>query len=177
MEQIQKLEKTLENYPSINSALVSLEKKTKIQKIYLIYGNYKDSLPVFQWFMRLWFELHRARDLKKSMIKQKIIHFRHHFNRDHLVDVWVWSPVTLQRHWFCLSSVLFHQGFGILQKGWRHPMAGLLGGLCSILRRGILFRHTRWLGAIPHRTFWPVFSLIAFALGFWLNKIWIFWFK
>ena len=27
-------------------------------------------------------------------------------------------------------------------------MAGLLGGLCSILRRGILFRHTRWLGAI-----------------------------
>ena len=39
MEQIQKLEKTIENYPSINSALVSLEKKTKVQKIYLIYGN------------------------------------------------------------------------------------------------------------------------------------------
>merc|ERR1739838_1054969 len=38
MEQIQKLEKTLESYPSINSALVSLEKKTKIQKLYLIYG-------------------------------------------------------------------------------------------------------------------------------------------
>ena len=40
MEQIQKLEKTLESYPSINSALVSLEKKTKIQKLYLIYGNF-----------------------------------------------------------------------------------------------------------------------------------------
>ena len=40
MEQIQKLEKTLESYPSINSALVSLDKKTKIQKLYLIYGNY-----------------------------------------------------------------------------------------------------------------------------------------
>ena len=39
MEQIQKLEKTLESYPSINSVLVSLEKKTKIQKLYLIYGN------------------------------------------------------------------------------------------------------------------------------------------
>ena len=157
MEHIQKLEKTLENYPSINSALVSLEKKTKIQKLYLIYGNYKDCLPVFKWFIRLWNDVivafvwaWIARHLfRKCMInKQRNLYFRHHFNRDHLVDVWVWSPITLQCHRFCLPSVLFHQGFRILQEGWRHPMASLLGGLCSILCRGVLFRHPRWLGAI-----------------------------
>jgi len=48
MEQIQKLEKTIENYPSINSALVSLEKKTKVQKIYLIYGTLS---IVITWLM------------------------------------------------------------------------------------------------------------------------------
>ena len=52
MEQIQKLEKTLESYPSINSALVSLEKKTKIQKLYLIYGNY---LYIFAIFLDTYF--------------------------------------------------------------------------------------------------------------------------
>ena len=38
IEEIQKLEKTLESYPSINLSLVSQEKKTKLQKLYLIYG-------------------------------------------------------------------------------------------------------------------------------------------
>ena len=39
MEQIQNLEKQIANYPSIDNALVQLEKKTQIKKIYLIYGN------------------------------------------------------------------------------------------------------------------------------------------
>merc|ERR1711962_155992 len=38
----------IENYPSINSALVSLEKKTKVQKIYLIYGTLS---IVITWLM------------------------------------------------------------------------------------------------------------------------------
>ena len=38
MEHIQKLEKSLANYPAIDNFLVNLEKKTQVKKIYLIYG-------------------------------------------------------------------------------------------------------------------------------------------
>ncbi len=39
MEHIQKLEKSLANYPAIDNFLVNLEKKTQVKKIYLIYGT------------------------------------------------------------------------------------------------------------------------------------------
>ena len=39
MEQIQKIEKSIANYPSIDNLLTTLEKKTQVKKIYLIYGK------------------------------------------------------------------------------------------------------------------------------------------
>merc|ERR1712111_314253 len=38
MEQIQKLESYVAKYPAIDQMLVSLEQKTKVKKIYLLYG-------------------------------------------------------------------------------------------------------------------------------------------
>merc|ERR1712029_403988 len=38
MEQIQKLESYVAKYPAIDQLLVSLEQKTKVKKIYLLYG-------------------------------------------------------------------------------------------------------------------------------------------
>ena len=40
MEQIQKLESYVAKYPAIDQLLVSLEQKTKVKKIYLLYGKY-----------------------------------------------------------------------------------------------------------------------------------------
>ena len=39
-------------------------------------------------------------------------------------------------------------GLGIRQKGRRHTMVGLLGGLCCLLSVRILLRHSCWMGAI-----------------------------
>merc|ERR1712021_24902 len=38
----------------------------------------------------------------------------------HLVDVWLWSPITLQCHRLRLPSVLLHQGLGIRQTTTTH---------------------------------------------------------
>ncbi len=39
MEQIQKLEAYVAKYPAVDQLLVSLEQKTKVKKIYLLYGK------------------------------------------------------------------------------------------------------------------------------------------
>jgi hypothetical protein len=36
-----KLERAIEKYPCINNALVDLEKKTNVKKVYIAYGMYE----------------------------------------------------------------------------------------------------------------------------------------
>ena len=43
-EQREKMERSLLSYPAIDSLLTTLEKKTQVKKIYLLYGEYQMSI-------------------------------------------------------------------------------------------------------------------------------------
>ena len=104
MEQIQKLEKTLESYPSINSALVSLEKKTKIQKLYLIYGNFV--YYFCQYFFYIFFAIFRLRPFTGMYLRQQPVIF--------VCLVVVFQLFNLMSTYDCLSAI-FRQFSEIFQ--------------------------------------------------------------
>ncbi len=74
--------------------------------------------------------------------------YRHRRLAGYLVDVRLWSPAPLQCHWLRLPSLLLRQSLGVFQKRRWHPMVGLLGGICPLLRPRILFGHVGRMGSL-----------------------------